>query len=97
MSTTRRWKIRGRVQGVGFRYFARREAEFLGLTGSVRNLEDGGVEVLGQGSEEALDRFAEQLTRGPSAGRVDELIEERIETPNPASEDSTHPEFRILF
>ena len=48
-SSARRWLIRGRVQGVGFRYFAQRAAAELGLTGYVRNLDDGRVEVYAAG------------------------------------------------
>ena len=44
-NSARRWIVRGRVQGVGFRYFAQRAAAELGLTGYVRNLDDGRVEV----------------------------------------------------
>ncbi len=61
----RRWIVRGRVQGVGYRYFAQRAAEDLGLTGYVRNLDDGSVEVYAVGPEDKLARLAGMLFRGP--------------------------------
>jgi acylphosphatase len=61
----RRWFIGGRVQGVGFRYFAQRAASRLGLTGYTRNLDDGRVEVYAVGSEEKLSELAGQLRKGP--------------------------------
>jgi acylphosphatase len=65
MIIARRFVVRGYVQGVGFRYFAQREATRLGLTGWVRNLDDGRVEVHAQGSAASLDEFAGALHRGP--------------------------------
>jgi acylphosphatase len=61
----RRWFIRGRVQGVGFRYFAQHAAEELGLTGYVRNLDDGRVEVYAIGPDEKLSELAGRLHQGP--------------------------------
>jgi len=61
----RRWLIRGRVQGVGYRYFAQRAASALGLTGFARNLDDGRVEVYAAGPEEKLSELAGMLYRGP--------------------------------
>ena len=63
--SARRWIVRGRVQGVGFRYFAQRAAAELGLTGYARNLDDGGVEVYAAGAEEKLSQMAGLLHRGP--------------------------------
>jgi acylphosphatase len=65
MSIARRYLVNGNVQGVGFRYFVQREAARLGLTGWVRNLDDGRVEAHAQGSAAALDEFAGALHRGP--------------------------------
>ena len=65
--------IRGRVQGVGFRWFALDTAESLGLTGWVRNLKDGSVEAEAQGTEEALKEFVERLRTGNPAARVDSI------------------------
>ncbi len=70
------WKIRvlGRVQGVGFRYSARREAERLGLAGWVRNSPDGSVEIFVQGDDNPLDIFFSWLNRGPSYSHVREVV-----------------------
>ncbi len=61
----RQWFIRGRVQGVGFRYFAQREATALDLVGYARNLDDGRVEVYAAGPEARLDELAGRLHCGP--------------------------------
>ena len=61
----KRWFIRGRVQGVGYRYFAQRAAVALGLTGYTRNLDDGRVEVYAVGPIAKLSEFAGMLYRGP--------------------------------
>jgi acylphosphatase len=60
-----RWLIRGRVQGVGFRYFAQHAAAGLDLTGYARNLDDGSVEVYASGPPEKLADFAARLHQGP--------------------------------
>jgi acylphosphatase len=65
--------IAGKVQGVGFRWFARSAARRLDLKGWVRNLEDGRVEVAASGSQEPLAAFRRQLTEGPEGARVDKL------------------------
>jgi acylphosphatase len=70
MTLCRRYLIRGRVQGVGYRAFAQREAVRLGLRGWVRNLDDGRVEVLAAGSAARLDEFAGALHRGPRWAEV---------------------------
>jgi len=64
--------VRGRVQGVGFRYFARQRAEVHGVSGFVRNLPDGSVEVHAEGAPKAMSAFEQDLRRGPSFGRVDD-------------------------
>jgi acylphosphatase len=64
--------VRGRVQGVGFRYFARQRAEAHGVSGFVRNLPDGSVEVHAEGPAEAMGAFEGDIRRGPTFGRVDE-------------------------
>jgi len=61
----RRWYISGRVQGVGYRYFAQQSANALGLGGYARNLDDGRVEVYATGPVEALSKFAGKLRQGP--------------------------------
>ncbi len=67
---TRRFLVTGRVQGVGFRYFVRREARRLGLNGWVRNLPDGEVEVLASGTAAALAVLEAALRRGPPMASV---------------------------
>jgi acylphosphatase len=62
--------IRGRVQMVGFRFFAVRVAEEWGVAGWVRNRRDGAVEVEAVGRREALDDFLDELRRGPPSARV---------------------------
>jgi len=68
--TARRWYVRGRVQGVGFRYFAQRAASGLGLTGYARNVDDGRVEVYAAGPAAKLDELAGLLHRGPRMAEV---------------------------
>ncbi len=65
--------VRGQVQGVGYRFFARRQALTLGLRGIVRNLTDGSVEVIAEGDRAALERFLDLLRHGPSAAIVEEV------------------------
>jgi acylphosphatase len=69
----RRYVVRGRVQGVGFRYFVEAEARRLGVTGWVRNNPDGSVEVLAMGSREQLSGLHTKLRMGPRAARVDDI------------------------
>jgi len=71
----RRFIVRGRVQGVGFRWFVEREAHVLGISGWVRNNSDGSVEVLGQGSRDQLLGLRSRLRQGPRAARVDDVEE----------------------
>ena len=65
--------IRGRVQGVGFRYFTQRQAGELNLTGWVRNNPDGSVELLAKGEASALERLLQRLEAGPIGSRVDKI------------------------
>ncbi|HEY1984496.1 MAG TPA: acylphosphatase [Terracidiphilus sp.] len=71
--------IRGRVQGVGFRWFVHREASELNLSGWVRNTEDGDVEVVASGQVEDLAELRSSLRRGPRGSRVDNLIEHYLD------------------
>ena len=71
----RRYVLRGRVQGVGFRWFVEREAHMLGIAGWVRNKSDGSVEVLAMGSPEQLAGLRSRLREGPRAARVDDVEE----------------------
>ena len=72
----RYYLVKGRVQGVGFRWFVHREAAALGLKGSVRNTESGHVEVVASGPEEDLKQLRRALQRGSRGSRVD-AIEQR--------------------
>lgn len=74
----RRFIIRGRVQGVGFRWFVEREARQLGLVGWVRNNEDSTVELLAAGSTEQLADLRTRLKDGPRASRVDAVDEYEV-------------------
>jgi acylphosphatase len=67
----RRYIVRGRVQGVGFRWFVEREARTLSIAGWVRNNVDGSVEVLAMGSGEQLRALKARLQAGCRASRVD--------------------------
>ena len=69
--TTARFLVRGRVQGVGFRWFVLREASDLQLEGYVRNMPDGSVEVLARGPDHAVGRLEAVLSRGPSTANVE--------------------------
>jgi acylphosphatase len=68
--------VEGRVQGVGYRAFAIRKAEDLGLTGWVRNNWDGSVEVVAEGDRAMLDRFVAALFVGPPSANVTRLTPE---------------------
>ncbi len=70
---TLRYVVRGRVQGVGFRWFVEREAHTLGIAGWVRNRADGTVEVLAMGTREQLSQLHSRLRQGPRAARVDKV------------------------
>ncbi len=71
----RRFVVRGRVQGVGFRWFVEREAQMLGIAGWVRNNSDGSVEVLAIGTRDQLSGLRSRLRQGPRASRVDDVEE----------------------
>lgn len=75
----RRYVVSGRVQGVGFRYFAEAAGRREGLNGWVRNLPDGRVEVEAEGDAEALERFEWRLRQGPRSARVEAVdVEHRV-------------------
>ena len=79
MEKTIRLRIRGRVQGVGFRFFVQREAERRGVTGWVRNRRDGSVEAVAQGPAEAVDALVEACRHGPPSARVTDVQESAAE------------------
>jgi len=70
--------IRGRVQGVGFRWFVHREAAELGLRGWVRNNDAGEVEVLAAGDADPLSELRTELHKGSRGSRVDAVIEHEL-------------------
>jgi acylphosphatase len=86
------WRVIGRVQGVGFRYFVIRRANALGLAGWTRNLWDGSVEVQARGAAAALSALEEALREGPSHARVD-----RLEKLPPSKDLDTARGFTIGF
>jgi acylphosphatase len=85
MRVARRFLISGRVQGVGFRFFAEAAAAREGLHGWVRNLPDGRVEIEAEGEAEAIERFERNMRQGPPGARVsdvqaDDTVPSRRET-----------------
>jgi acylphosphatase len=73
MRVARRYTITGRVQGVGFRFFTEDAARREGLHGWVRNLPDGGVEIVAEGDAEAVDRFERNVRHGPPGARIEQI------------------------
>jgi acylphosphatase len=73
MRVARRYLVNGRVQGVGFRYFAEAVAAREGLHGWVRNLPDGRVEATAEGEAEAMERFELAIRHGPPGARVESV------------------------
>jgi len=73
--SAKRYLIRGRVQGVGYRYFVQAVAEQLGVHGFVRNLPNGDVEVHAEADDVTLGLFKHELERGPRLARVTEVVE----------------------
>lgn len=79
--------VRGTVQGVGFRWFAREAARRSGIDGWARNLGDGTVEIAAAGEQEVVDRFIRAIGRGPEGARVSDVqqftLEDGIPLPRP--------------
>ena len=86
--------VRGRVQGVGFRYYVLRRARDLGLTGWVRNRGDGAVEVTAEGDAAALASLREAVGHGPSPSLVDGVEEQWGEGPPRYTQFGVGREFR---
>jgi len=76
----RAYRVSGRVQGVGYRYFVARLGRTLGVRGGVRNDPDGAVTVLARSPDnEAIERFLDGLGRGPGAARVEAVVEQPVD------------------
>jgi acylphosphatase len=82
--------VRGRVQGVGFRWFVRERGQQLGLRGWVRNRSDGTVEVAAVGGADDVDAFRQSLTNGPPGADVREVVD------LPPTTDAYPKEFTIV-
>lgn len=83
--------IEGRVQGVGFRHFAKVNAEEIGILGWVKNLPDGRVEAILEGPIDHLREMVDLLEDGPGSGRVDDLDVEVTEA------TGEFEEFEVLY
>jgi acylphosphatase len=70
--------VKGRVQGVGFRWFVQREASEIGLKGWVRNTDEGDVEIVAAGGLEDLAELKDALRKGSRGSRVDAVIEHEL-------------------
>lgn len=70
--------VKGRVQGVGFRWFVQREAAEIGLKGWVRNTDEGHVEIVASGDSEDLAELKDALRKGSRGSRVDAVIEHEL-------------------
>jgi acylphosphatase len=79
MRAARRFVVSGRVQGVGFRYFALDAARREGLHGYVANRDDGSLEAVAEGEAESIDRFERALRQGPSRARVERVSVDELE------------------
>ena len=89
MRVARRYTISGEVQGVGFRFFAQRAAARHQVVGYVRNLPDGTVEALAEGTPESVEGFKHDIATGPSHARVERVEEVNVER------TGHYPSFRI--
>ena len=75
--------VSGRVQGVGYRRFAQKQADAFKLEGWTRNLLDGRVEIFAQGPEADLDAYCELLKKGPAFSQVREVVVTKVEALSP--------------
>ena len=78
MKIARRFIVKGRVQGVGYRFFAIRAANRLGVVGRVKNLPDGSVEAVAEGTPDTVAEFRAELWRGPAYAQVTAVDESDI-------------------
>jgi acylphosphatase len=84
-------RVRGRVQGVGFRFACLREARLRGISGWVRNTPEGGVEVWAEGPKDKLEIFLQWIRNGPAGARVDD-VDYSLQPPA-----GTYKNFRIEY
>jgi acylphosphatase len=89
MRVARQYFISGEVQGVGFRFFAQRVAARHQVVGYARNLADGRVEVIAEGTPEGIEGFKHDLAAGPQHARVEQVEELNLEP------SGRYPTFRI--
>ena len=85
----KRFVVYGRVQGVGFRYFTWKEAERIGIKGTIRNCFDGSVEIVAEGNVDQLQEFYNWLKVGPRTASVERVLEDNIENKH-------YPDFSII-
>ena len=85
----KRFVVYGRVQGVGLRYFTWKEAERIGIKGTVRNCVDGSVEIVAEGNDDQLQDFYNWLKVGPKTASVERVLEDNIE-------NKRYPDFSII-
>ena len=78
MEAARRFIVSGLVQGVGFRYWALKRAQERDLVGYVRNLHDGRVEIIAEGSVESLDAMRDDLRVGSGTSKVGDVEESAL-------------------
>ncbi len=76
---TKQFFVFGRVQGVGFRFFTLQEVKQIGVTGYVKNREDGSVAVVAQGSEAQIQQLRLWLSKGPRTSQVERVIEQNYQ------------------
>ena len=86
-----RFTVKGMVQGVGYRYFTQHCASRIGIYGYVMNKYNGDVEVYAIGTEDQLSDLKDQLFKGPSLSRVNDVIEE------PAAMDNSIAGFSVEY
>ena len=91
MKELRLIRIHGKVQGVGYRFFATRVARRLGLKGSIQNQRDGTVEAMVEGEKKAIDEWIEELKEGPRYAEVTKIDQEKKDF------SGKLPEFDVKF
>lgn len=91
----RHYLVSGRVQGVGFRRFVEEQAEAYHVSGVVRNLEDGRVELYAKASDENLEEFERAVKRGPMLSVVRDVVARTLDKPEGLEEDWSTGLFKI--